>query len=395
MIKKFLSSSFLIVYALSFSACSPYAKIAERYDIKEAKVYVNEKISERYPEEGFHRFTITSDTAKDMIFPTRCAFEEKGFKFVRYGERPEMLVSVETALPYRITYMPPRESVYETRNQDGFIVQKHFSSPAYAERFFQPKLNVRIYEFQTKKLVWQSSGSGEVLEKHKDLSHQILLRQVIASLPADQFFETKKPHFDLDFIVLSEDKKNFYPKVLKVNNSSLSSSVKANDTLTEFNGQSLANLTAKEVFDILEQSQKKLVKIDVKLRREEELVAINYSPSSTFPSSSPQEYSKPIFVDTEVVYVKPFDTLRGKNPLTSPRGFDLTKDSNTPLLNIEASYPLSEKEDQKENPKASSSEKDLVLRPEFLNNLEQATHYMNRFNDDFSSVSEIPEKDLL
>ncbi|MCH1429746.1 MAG: hypothetical protein L7U87_03200 [Chlamydiales bacterium] len=392
MFYKHLLSSLLLTYILTFSSCSPYSKITKRYDIKEAKVKVNEKVSHRYPQEGFHRFIISSDTPDDMVFATRCAFEEKGFKHVAYGERPEMIVSVETALPYRITYIPPKETVFETKNQEGFIVQKHFSSPAYAERFFQPRLNVRVYDFQSKKLVWQSIGSGEVLEKHKDLSHQILLRQAIASLPMDKEFNEKKPYFDLDFIVLSEDKKNYYPKVLQVHNTELRYNLKENDTLTEFNGRPLGNLSYKEVLDIIESSQRQQKPVALKLKRNEEVIAFDYQPSYRLPEDIFQKFSPKKMVETEMVYVKPFDVIRGKDPLTTPKNFDITENEQPKFLQIQPEYPKTKKEEVGAN--TQKSKKDIVLRPSFLNNLEEANHYMKEFQEELSFIDEQKEETL-
>lgn len=380
MLRNFPFLNLCILSATILSSCSSYEQISRTYDIKKAHVSIDEKSPKHFSRDKYYRFTISSQTSKDLVFPIRCAMEEAGFKYVAYGEEPDLMVSVEAALPYRLTYLPPQETVYQTKNFEGLVVEKYLSSPAYAERFFQPKMTIRLFDHQSKQLIWKASGSGEVAENLKTLSHQLLLRQVLALAPKDPDFEKKKAELDLDFIVISDDKKSFYPRVLSVNNDKLRKQLQNNDTLKQLNEQSLANLSSREVMTLLNEQGKQAQVARLSFMRKERLMAAEYTPQK-----SPLMLQKPT---TEYLAQKiESHVMQGKNLDSLPKDSKITQSTSIVPLKL---TPFTEEL----LTQVESTPKDPVLRPEFLNNLEKASHYLERFNEqDFSFIDDESSED--
>lgn len=271
-----LKLSFSLFFLLSACAGPPSLENSS-YILRRTSVAKKRGTPNNLLQKGYRTFTISSTTPENLRFTTRCAFEEKGYIFVSSEASPDFIISVQGSSPYKIFYYPPTETKIERRTPEGHIIYESLSSPAYTEHYYQPNLKITLEDPHREKTLWEAEGSGESDKKNSTLSNQVLLRNIISSIP-EYYVKDPKSREDLgfSFTVVTQDSHNFFPIVTHVQSNQHRHVLRKNDRITKLNQRSLKNHSPQELIQLFK--AKKQQKIDLELIRANETVLISLDP---------------------------------------------------------------------------------------------------------------------
>ncbi len=199
-----------------------------------------------------------------MLFLLRNTFEIRGYRYVEFTEKPDILATIDGRIQHRKGCAPPETLVSpkwftEKRALDtyvpGNITKQTYTVPRCKAGTCYPVVRIDALDPNTLKPVWAGIGIGKANNSDLRVSSQTIAIFILGEFPKGPFsYERVMTPFGFDIFVFTNNGNDYYPTVFQLieNSPADKAGIKKYDMISSIDGISVRNMPVSEIIKMFQ-----------------------------------------------------------------------------------------------------------------------------------------------